>query len=139
MCEFQYHDGGRADAGYKGTTGDCVVRAIAIASGKPYQEVYDALFEIGRTLGLKKPSPRTGVKRKVYDQYLASIGWSWTPTMQIGSGCQVHLTAEELPEGTLIARLSGHIVAVKDGVVYDNQDPRRDGTRCVYGYWTERK
>jgi hypothetical protein len=41
--EFVYDDGGRAAAGFKGSTGDCVVRAIAIASGKPYREVYDAL------------------------------------------------------------------------------------------------
>lgn len=38
-----YNDGGRSSAGYKGTAGDCVARSIAIASGKPYQEIYDAL------------------------------------------------------------------------------------------------
>ena len=26
-----------------------------------------------------------------------AIGWVWTPTMQIGSGCTVHLHADELP------------------------------------------
>ena len=40
---YKYNDGGRADAGYKGKAGDCVVRAIAIATGLPYQEVYDGL------------------------------------------------------------------------------------------------
>ena len=39
------NDGGRAKAGYKGITGECVVRAISIAIEKPYQEVYDNLFE----------------------------------------------------------------------------------------------
>ena len=38
-----FNDGGRFEAGYKGTTGDCVARSIAIATGKPYQEIYDAL------------------------------------------------------------------------------------------------
>ena len=38
------NDGGRAAVGYKGQAGDCVTRAIAIATGKPYQEVYDALW-----------------------------------------------------------------------------------------------
>ena len=32
---FVVDDGGRADAGYKGQTGDCVCRSIAIATGKP--------------------------------------------------------------------------------------------------------
>ena len=30
--EFNFNDGGRADAGYKGRTGDCVTRAVAIAA-----------------------------------------------------------------------------------------------------------
>jgi hypothetical protein len=41
--KFVYNDGGRAAAGYKGNAGDCACRAIAIATGKPYQEVYNAL------------------------------------------------------------------------------------------------
>ena len=49
--DFVFHDGGRAAAGYKGKTGDCVARSIAIATGKPYQEVYEALNQLcpGRT------------------------------------------------------------------------------------------
>lgn len=35
--QFQYNDGGRAEAGFKGTTGDCVCRAIAIATERPYR------------------------------------------------------------------------------------------------------
>ena len=54
--DFVFHDGGRAFAGYRGTTGDCVTRAIAIATGKPYQEVYDALNRLaqGERLGKRK-------------------------------------------------------------------------------------
>ena len=37
--EWIYSDGGRAAAGYKGDAGDCVTRAIAIATEIPYQEV----------------------------------------------------------------------------------------------------
>lgn len=128
---FAYDDGGRADAGFTGTAGDCATRAIAIATEKPYREVYDALYEIAGK------SPRDGVSKKVIDQYLASLGWKWTATMGIGTGCQVHLKAEELPTGRVIARVSKHITAVVNGVVRDTYDPSRDGRRCVYGYWTE--
>lgn len=39
--KYQRNDGGRKAAGYKGITGDCVCRAIAIGTGQPYQTVYE--------------------------------------------------------------------------------------------------
>lgn len=138
--DYKEHDGGRAAAGYKGTAGDCVTRAIAIATGIPYQEVYDALNELAQRerTGKRKrgvSSARLGVYKQTYKRYLESLGWAWVPTMAIGSGCKVHLRADELPAGTLVVSLSKHLVAVKDGVAYDTHDPRRGGTRCVYGYF----
>jgi len=105
MENFNFNDGGRKDAGYKGQTGDCVVRAIAITTGKTYQEVYDAINELSKSkhLGSRKvktvygtkyikvSASRTGVTRKVYGEYLKSLGYEWIPTMGIGTGCKVHL------------------------------------------------
>lgn len=45
---WQFNDGGRAAAGYKGSTGDCVVRSIAIATGRPYQEIYDLVNDVAK-------------------------------------------------------------------------------------------
>ena len=150
MTPFVFSDGGREAAGFTGSTGDCVTRAIAIAAELPYREVYDALhaaalndralmarleLNYGRH-ARRHASPRTGAWPKTYNAYLAALGWRWTPTMAIGSGCRVHLRPDELPAGRLIARLSRHLCAVVDGVVYDTHDPSRDGTRCVYGYWS---
>ncbi len=139
---FQYNDGGRAAAGFKGEAGDCVTRAIAIATGLPYRAVYDALNEHAlrerpskRTRG-KRSDARNGIFRKTYDRYLHSLGWTFHPTMSIGSGCQVHLRAKELPAGRLIVRLSKHVAAVLDGVIHDTHDPSCRGTRCVYGYYS---
>jgi hypothetical protein len=129
--QFIRNDGGRSAAGYKGSTGDCVVRATAIATEKPYQEVYDDLFKRG------KQSPRKGVNKRFYKPYMTDIGWQWVPTMFIGSGCQVHLKSDELPAGRIVVRLSGHLVAVINGVLHDTYDCSRDGTRCVYGYWVK--
>jgi hypothetical protein len=137
MTRFEHDDGGREAAGFTGTTGDCVTRAIAIATGLPYREVYDALHARAKARGDRKPSPRDGASRKDYQPYLESLGWRWVPTMHIGSGCTVHLRADELPPGRLVVCLSRHMCAVVDGVVRDNHDPRRGGTRCVYGYFTE--
>ena len=140
--KFVFHDRGRAAAGFKGSTGDCVTRSIAIVTGRPYQEVYDALNELGRTERIskrkkKRSNSRTGVYRKSYQRYLESLGWHWTPTMAIGSGCTVHLRAEELPKGWLLVKVSGHLTAVINGVLYDTHDCSRRGTRCVYGYFSK--
>lgn len=135
------NDGGRAAAGYKGIApGDCVVRAIAIATGKPYQEVYDGInaTAAGERRGRRKrgiSSARLGVYKDTTRRYIDNLGWHWTPTMQIGSGCTVHLRSEELPAGRLIVSVSKHLVAVIDGILHDLDDCSRDGTRCVYGYW----
>jgi hypothetical protein len=150
---YVFDDGGRAEAGFKGETGDCVTRAIAIATGRPYREVYDALAtgikefaatsrsrsakRAGRGGGLRGTTPRNGVGKAVYTAYLRSLGWEWTPTMRIGSGCTVHLQGGELPAGRLIVSVSKHLVAVVDGVIHDTHDCSRDGGRCVYGYWRQ--
>lgn len=139
---FQYNDGGRAAAGYRGKAGDCVVRAIAIATGQPYQQVYDAINweaqqERPSKRRRKRSSARGGVYRVTYQKYMANLGWRWVPTMTVGSGCKVHLRDGELPSGTLIVRLSRHLAAVIEGVLHDTHDCTRGGTRCVYGYFTK--
>ena len=131
LAAFVYDDGGRAAAGFQGVTGDCVVRAIAIACQLDYRDVYD---ELHRRAG---KSPRSGVHRAVYQPFLAGLGWRWVPTMSIGSGTTVHLRHDELPGGRIIARCTRHLVAVIDGDGHDIGDPTRGGTRAVYGYFTE--
>lgn len=125
----------------KGRTGDCVTRSIAIVPGKPYQEVYDALNSLGRLertgrCKQKKSNSRTGVYKQSYPRYMKSLGWQWTPTMTIGSGCKIHLKASELPTGRLLVKVSRHLTAVIDGVIHDTHDCSRHGTRCVYGYFS---
>jgi hypothetical protein len=140
-----FDDGGRKAAGFKGDAGDCVARSIAIAAQLPYADVYDRLAEgmatqrktkrSSRNTG--KRSARNGVstKRKWFKDYMQSLGATWVPCASIGSGCKVHLKADELPEGRIVCRVSKHYVAVIDGIIHDTYDCSRDGTRMVYGYW----
>lgn len=159
-----YDDGGRKEAGYVGRAGDCTVRAIAIATGKPYQEVYDSLFTLNRQKNRnpKRCSPRDGgTTRRTIREYMASLGWRWVPCMGIGTGCTVHLHDGELPAGRLVVSLSRHMTAVINGVIHDTYDPQREAfcfepdngralkpgegrnqngifrvaRRCVYGYF----
>lgn len=138
--QFIHDDGGREAAGFKGSTGDCACRAIAIATGRPYREVYDLINEYAKRerTGRRKrttSSARGGVFRPTMRRLLADLGWEWVATMRIGSGCRVHMRADELPGGPLIVNLSRHYAAVVDGVLRDTYHGARDGRRCVYGYW----
>lgn len=148
---FVKDDGGREAAGFKGRAGDCVARAVSIASGRPYKEVYAAL---AAGTGTQRKSYRTpkrsasarngvNVGRKWFKDYMRSLGFEWTPTMHIGQGCKVHLAAGELPAGRLVVSVSGHYTAVIGGTVHDTGDPQRE-THCTEpyrepmpeGYWS---
>ena len=54
---FQYDDGGRAAAGFRGDAGDCVTRAVAIATRQDYLRVYNALNAPAK-------SERTGKRKR---------------------------------------------------------------------------
>lgn len=173
IMQFVYDDGGRAAAGFSGKAGDCVTRAIAIIAELPYQDVYEALSAGSRSQRVtkhakQKSSARDGVSttRKWFRDYMTELGFTWTATMGIGTGCQVHLLAEELPAGRLIVSVSKHYTAVIDGVIHDTHNPQREvhsltpyrgqelkpgetliengghpqvtsiQRRCVYGYWS---
>lgn len=135
---FVYDDGGAEAAGYKPDAGDCVPRAIAIATRLDYATVLSGINAEAKRSRLKKhrKHARGGVYKPQTKRYMAALGWKWTPTMGIGTGCTVHLVARELPAGRLVVAVSKHLVAVIDGVIHDTYDPSRDGTRCVYGYWS---
>ena len=141
--EFIYDDGGRGKY-FKGRSGDCVTRAITIATGKDYLEVYNAINELAKKERITKrkktkSNARTGVYKSTYKKYINSLGgWKWIPCMGIGSGCKVHLKADELPKGVLLVSVSKHLTCVIDGVIHDTHDCSRNGTRCVYGYWIKK-
>jgi hypothetical protein len=166
MMEWVYNDGGRSAAGYKGKCGDCVTRSVAIVSGLPYKEVYAVLAKgEGESHKAKGKTARNGIhtKDKWFKDYMKSLGFVWVPTMRIGSGCTVHLNANELPAGKLIVKVTKHYTAVIDGVIHDTFNPSDRGCnvygehyfdvppkgavqlangqwsynqeRCVYGYW----
>lgn len=141
---FVFDDGGRSKY-FKGTGGDCVARSIAIVTGKDYLDVYNALADGNASQRKSKNSKsshgkRTALrgistKRKWFKDLMKSWGFEWVATMKVGQGCTTHLIEDDLPKGRIIVKVTGHFVAVIDGVIYDTFDPSRDGSRCVYGYW----
>jgi len=142
---FKYNDGGR-EKYFKGSAGDCVTRAIAIAFEMDYKKVYNALGDAqkkwannswskkAKTCREKSSTARDGVYKEVWDPFILDHGGKWEALMGIGTGCQVHVRPDELrSKGTSILRLSGHLSVWKDGVLHDTHNCSRNGTRCVYG------
>lgn len=133
--KFIFNDGGRSAAGYKGHTGDCVCRAICIATGLPYEQVYERLAAGNATQRASKRTPKKEktaakgitVRRKWFQDYMKSLGFEWVPTMLIGQGCKVHLTDGELPMGKLVVSVSKHYTAVIDGIIHDTYNPSERG------------
>jgi hypothetical protein len=146
-CRWRRDDGGRRGAG--DGTHDCVPRAIAIATGKPYREVYAELAAAIRKYVRRWPrsrlarwikrrrdgrgfDPAYGVYVKIYRPYLESLGWQFTSTKDR----KVRLRADELPSGRLIVEVHRHLVAVINQVIRDTSDSGGAGYRPVFGYYT---
>ena len=89
-------DGGRKAAGFKEAANDCVTRSVAIAAQRPYAAVYGELSEINarmpktsgrKTAGVVSASYGIYTTSKLFKDYMRKLGFVWTPTMAIGSGC----------------------------------------------------
>lgn len=138
--EWVYDDGGRSQY-FKGkNAGDCVCRAVSIATGEDYMDVYRRINELAKEEKITKrrterSSARNGVYKDILRKLMESYGFRWVATTGIGTGCRVHLRSDELPKGRIVARVTKHVTAVIDGVCHDTYDPSRGGTRCVYGYF----
>lgn len=130
---FKKNDGGMIAAGFKKPKKDCVVRAIAIATEMTYAEANDLINQVA---GKDVDARNNGVNKKVWKDLMKQLGWIWTPTMLVGSGCKVHLVADELPMGRLVVSVSKHLTVMIDGVIHDvYPNVARGGTRAVYGYF----
>jgi hypothetical protein len=127
-------DGGRAAAGYKGKANDCVCRAVAIATERPYQEIYDRLETmIVAKFGSKRPP---GVEDAMHQELMGTLGWTWVPNVSNKKGHQTRLRKDELPSGRLVVRIHKHAVAVVDGVIHDTYNSSgKHGSRPIRGYF----
>lgn len=115
--------------------GDCVCRAIAIASGRDYKEIYNLLY---KTMG---DSPRGGVMTSGvrFKRFMQEQGFKWVSLCQVGGTQSAHFYKGEIPSvGRLVCSAHRHEVAVVDGVVRDTWDSRYNSwgePRRIYGYW----
>lgn len=108
--------------------GDCVVRAIAKAEGKRWQEVYDGLCAIGREL-FAMPNDK-----KTYEAYLERNGWFKLPMPRFEDNTRytVKEFADAHPKRTFIISVANHLTVVVDGTLFDTHDC---SWKSVCNYW----
>lgn len=97
--------------------GDCAIRAISIATDKPWNEVYTGVTLVGLKLSDMPTSNR------VWGEYLEENGFK---LYLIPDSCPDCYTIKdftrEYPTGTYIVGTGRHVVAVKDGSYMDTWD-----------------
>lgn len=126
--KFNFNDGGRSKAGYKGSARDCGARAMAIALNIDYKIAYLTLAQANKDKGFAK-SARDGIYKDVYSDVLKKYGWIWKASPKfVGRKAK----CSDMPTGCVIARQAGHFVAVIDGIPNDTFDSSQ---KIVYGYW----
>ena len=97
--------------------GDCVIRAISVATGMPWVYVYDQLHAVGRYEFDMMSS------NDVWGLYLY---WMGLEPFVLPSDCPDCVTVKEFtkffPDGTYIIGTGSHAVAVIDGNYFDTFD-----------------
>lgn len=95
-------------------TGDCVIRAIAVATGQSWRETYRDLCRIGEIEG---DLPNSNM---IWGMYLRRKGAEQFLLPESCPECiTVRAFAERYPEGTYILATGTHAVAVISGDWYD--------------------
>ena len=110
----------------KKRVGDCVIRAIAIATGQTWHEVYTALYRVGfREADMMESN-------EVWGKYLYRLGFE---PFILSDACPKCTTVREFakyfPVGTYIVGTGNHAVTVIDG---DWIDTWNSGS-CVPAYF----
>ena len=106
---------------------DCVIRAIAIATNKSWDEIAINLF---LQAFIMKNMPSVN---KVWSSYLRSIGFIYYPLLNTCPDCYtIRDFCIDHPDGIFILATGSHVVAVIDGDYYDAWD---SGDELPIGVW----
>ena len=130
MLAFNLNDGGRKAAGRKGKTGDCLIRAIAIATGIPYETVYkraasmykQAGYTASGNVGTIRKSRKRGMRsiNKVQDDIVESFGFTKEPQHTP----RLTYSQAEMVYGDCMVTTTKHIACIRNGALQDTFDGR---------------
>ena len=111
------NDGGRNKAfpQAKQKIHDCVIRAIAIATGQDYKKVWGELFQTALEIGEFPNNDNVCIK------YLEERGWQ---RVKFGKKL-VRMSSKHIPKNeTIICHTRSHWVSLKSGELHDTWDSR---------------
>ena len=109
---------------------DCVIRAISIATGKTWYEVYDELCEVGRE-ECSMPSVNS-----VWGKYLYELGFEPFLLPEACPQCTtVRAFCRHFPHGTYIIGTGTHAVCIRNGNYIDAWD---SGMESPSYFWKAR-
>lgn len=97
---------------------DCVVRAITLASGLPYEEIENKLYMTGELLNCERLC--VACYRMLIENVLKYQPMKRVQSLFVGE------FADLFPEGTYLLRVDGHITVCKNGTIYDIWDCRNE-------------
>jgi len=131
--EYKYDDGGRDDyfeTKYKkDRTNDCVIRAIAIATGRDYLTIWKELFSLSTKMGFMPND------QKCYEEYLELLGWVKNKPLRKINGKKYQV--KKLPinkNKSYIFQTTRHLTAIIDG---EHRDIWDCGNWCANSYYTK--
>ena len=111
-------------------TGDCIIRALALALNKSWKEVYTDLFNLSIKMSLIVTDP------KVFKKYLKDL--DYTQEKMPKTLDNKRYTVEEFIDDiahknmTYIISIAKHVTVIKDKKLYDTWDCSH---KCVGNYW----
>lgn len=108
--------------------GDCVIRAISLATGKTWEEVLTDLFRISLKI---KDVP---TDKKTYTEYLATIGYYKQPQPRKDDNTKYTIRefAQEHKKGIYVVDMANHCTCVINGKIHDLWNC---GNKSVGNYW----
>jgi len=128
---FKKTDAGRCISKRPKQTNDCTVRAVALACNLPYDAAYELLAGSGRKCG-------RGVRFREVVKAMAIINGyrlTWIPFQAVKGESRMNPAkfCDRFVSGRWIVRTAKHVIAVIDGVFFDELSPRPGC--CIYGAW----
>lgn len=101
--------------------GDCAVRAVSVALGVDWETAYSLIVANGFLMG-DMPSSNSvwGAVLRQHGFYRKTISNECPDCYDIGD------FADDHPNGTYVVGTGSHVVAVKDGIVFDSWDSTKE-------------
>ena len=121
LLGFAWDDGGRAAAGFRGSSGDCVVRAVTILTGRWYSGVRQTVREIMEEQGVWEGNLRDGVPNDVWPTVLRH--YRFQRVRRPRGPWPTYTAVSRLHHAALVTSRE-HVSAILDGFLRDTHDWR---------------